>query len=462
MRKGIRIVSAGLAMGLALVFGSAGATDAAVVRARGTMTIDKGKKSLVVNGKRFLIVKKTGMKLDDKKVTGKKLRNGMVVQVKGRGSIGAKTMVADAIQAQDELQGRVAAMNAASNPPSFTILGQTVVVDDLTIFANMPGGMAGMVLGQFVEVHGLRDEAGNIRASRVEMKFGVGVPETETAEFKGMVAALDPVAKTFSIGTQAVNFAGATITPLGATLANTNPVEVRGNLVGGVLVATGVDREDLEDEAFEPRDRQKARIEGYVSLLTTNADGTFGFSIDGNAISTLPNTQFRRGAKEDLADGMLVEVEGVQSGAVFMAREVSFERNRIRLEGAATAAGAGSMTLLGLAVEIDDLTNQRDIPAVGSRFQVRGFKDKLGALIAEEVRASNDARDHLQGPVDAISANSVTILGLTVNLSGAIFQNDLDLPMSSGQFFGTVKIGTLVKVRLGAGTLVADEAEIEK
>jgi len=457
----IRIGSAVLAMGLAFVFGSASAVEAAVVRARGTMTIDQGKKSVTVNGKRFLIVKKTKVSLDDRKVIGKKLRKGMMVRVKGRGSIGAKTMVADAIRAQDEVQGRIAAMNAAGNPPSFTILNQNVFVDDLTIFANMPAGMA---VGQFVEVHGFRDEAFNIRASRVELKFGVGETETETAEFKGSIGAFDGVAKTFSIGTQAVNFSAATVTPAGATLATGMPVEVRGNLDGlGVLQATGVDREDLEDEAFEPHDRQKARIEGYVSGLVANADGvTFSFSIDNNAIATLPNTQFRRGAVGDLADGVLAEVEGVQSGAVFVAREVSFERNRIRLEGAATAAAAGSVSLLGLTVEIDALTDQRNVPVVGSRFQVRGFKDKLGALIAEEVRATNDERDHLQGPVDAITGNSVTILGMTINLSGATFQNDLDQPMSSGQFFGTVRAGALVKVRLNAGTLVADEAEIER
>jgi len=59
MGKGIRIGSAALAMGLALMFGSAGAAEAAVIRARGAMTIDQGKKSVTVNGKRFLIVKKT-------------------------------------------------------------------------------------------------------------------------------------------------------------------------------------------------------------------------------------------------------------------------------------------------------------------------------------------------------------------------------------------------------------------
>jgi len=466
MGKRIRIGSAVAAMGLALVFGFEGLSEAAVVRARGSMTVAKGKKSLTVNGKRFLIVRKTAVKLDDQKVPGKNLGNGMTVLVKGRGSIGAKTMVADAIQAQDAVQGNISAINAAGNPPSFTILGQTVFVDDMTIFAKLPGGMAALAVDQFVEVHGSRDEAGNIRASRVEMKFGAGEAETETAELKGHVAALDPVAKTFTIGTQAVNFTGAVMFPADAVLADGNLVEVEGNLdLGGVLVATRVEREDLEDEAFEPRAGQKARIEGYVAGLVANLDGTFAFTIDGKAITTLPATQFRRGAITDLADGVLVEVEGAQGAASFVAREVSFERNRIRIEGAASAVSAGSMTVLGLSVEIDSLTDQRDVPTVGPRFQVRGFKDKLGNLIAEEVRASGDDRDHLQGQVEAMSASSMTILGVVIDLAGVTqFKNDLDGPMSAGQFFGTVKVGSLVKVRgtFNGTTIAATEAEIER
>jgi len=458
MGKGIRITSAALAMGLALVFGFEGVSEAAVVRAKGVMSASKNKKSVTVNGKRFNLVRKTAVRIDDNKATGNKLRNGMMIMVKGRGSIGAKTMVADAIQAQDEVQGRVATLNAAGNPPTFTILGQNVFVDDQTIFANLPGAMAGMAVDQFVEVHGFRDEAGNVRASRVEMKAGAGVPETETAEFKGTVGAL--TATTFNIGTQAVNFAGATMVPAGSVLANGQLVEVRGTLdLGGVLVATMVQQEDIEDRAFEARNGQKTRIEGYVAGLV---DGATTFTIDGNTILLLPNTQFRRGAIGDLANGVLVEAEGTQTAAGLVAREISFERNRIRIEGTATAAGAGSVTLLGLTMEIDALTDQRDVPTVGLRFQVRGFKDKLGNLIAEEVRASGDARDHLQGPVDAISANSVTILGKAVDLSAAIFKNDLDQTITSGQFFGTVKAGSLVKVRLNGGTFVADEAEIER
>jgi len=458
MGKGIRIASAVLAVGLALGFGFEGVSEAAVVRARGAMT--KGKKVVVVNGKRFLIVRKTRMKLDDKKVVEKKLRNGMMVMVIGRGSINAKAMPADAIQAQDEVQGRITALNAAGNPPSFTILSQNVFVDDMTVFANIPapGGMPGLALDQFVEVHGFRDESGNVRASRVETKFAAGVPETETAEFKGEVAALDPVAKTFTIGTQTVNFSAAAAGAVPA-LANGNPVEVKGTLVGAVLMAAIIQREDIEDRAFEARNGQKTRIEGYVSGLV---DGGTTFLIDNNTILLTPTTQFRRGAIADLANGMLVEAEGTQTAAGLVAREISFERNRIRVEGTASAVAAGSVTMLGLTVENDALTDQRDVPVAGNRFQIRGFKDKLGNLIAEEIRASGDPRDFLKGPVDAVAANKVTILGKEVDVSGAVFKDDLDRPMQAGQFFAIVKPGSLVKVRLATGTFVADEAEIER
>jgi len=466
MGKGFRIASAVLAMGLAMVFGSVGVSEAAVVRARGAMT--KGKKMVAVNGKRFLIVKKTRMKLDDKKVIENKLRNGMMVKVLGRGSIGAKTMVASAIQAQDEVQGRISALNAAGNPPTFTILNQNVFVDDMTVFANIPapGGMGGLAVDQFVEVHGFRDEGGNVRATRVETKFGVGVPETETAEFKGEIAALDPVAKTFSIGTQLVNFGAPTAVVDPAGLANGNPVEVKGALdAGGVLIAASVQREDIEDEAFEARNGQKTRIEGYV---TGFVDGGTSFLIDNNTILLTPTTQFRRGAIGDLADGLLVEAEGAQTAAGLVAREISFERNRIRIVAAATDVPAGGVTMLGLTAGIDALTDVNKVAppmTVGNRFQMRGFLDKAGKLIAEEVRDSGDARDHLQGQVQSASGDTMSILNIAISLAGVSqFKNDLDQPITKGQFLGTAKVGTLVKVRgaMSGATFVADEAEIER
>lgn len=470
MTRGRRFSWAVAAVATALAFGIGSAAEAAVVRARGTMV--KGKKMVAVNGKRFLIVRKTRMVVDDTKaVNDRGLRNGMMVLVKGRSAIGARTAVADAIQAQDELQGRITALNAAGAPPSFTVLAQKVCVDDLTVFANVPppGGLAGLALDQFVEVHGLRDEAGNVRASRVEVKAGAGEVETESAELKGEIGAFDGTAQTFTVGTQLVNFAGASVFPAGAVLANGQLVEVEGNTdLGGTLVATRVEREDLEDEIFDPRTGQKTRIEGYVAGLVTNADGTFAFTVGETTVQTLPGTQFRRGAVEDLTDGVLVEVEGASSGTALLAREVSFERNRVRLDAVAGTAAPTSVGLFGLSIAVNELTDldQATLPlAAGSRFQVRGFRDSAGNLIAEEVRDSNAGRDILQGQVEVRSPDALGILGVTIDISGAgmEFRGDRDQVITRGAFMSLLRKGTVVKARgaFTGGVFVADEAEIE-
>ena len=149
--------------------------------------------------------------------------------------------------------------------------GQTVFVDDLTVFEDRVAGIfstitfTALTTGNEVEVHGGRDDIGRVRASRVERR-----DDSPQAEVKGIISTV-PTGTVFTLtnGTTSilVSYAGATILPAGSTLALGNFVEVHGTFSAGTLTATRVDREDLEDAEFEPAEGQEFRVEGYICRL---------------------------------------------------------------------------------------------------------------------------------------------------------------------------------------------------
>jgi DNA-binding transcriptional LysR family regulator len=153
------------------------------------------KGSVIVNGVRF---EDTAANIhpDD---TGKvflpaDLKDGMTVKVRGEINDDRVTGRALEIEVENEVRGTVNRVGT----DTFTVLGQTVFVDGGTVFANV-AGIADLVAGtSAVEVHGQRDAAGVIRASRVELLVGPGVVD----EVRGVVAGKDasPGAGTFSIG----------------------------------------------------------------------------------------------------------------------------------------------------------------------------------------------------------------------------------------------------------------------
>ena len=89
--------------------------------------------------------------------TRDRLRVGMVVQVRGRIN-GDGTGVADSIQYNDCVQGPITAMNQVQN--TVTVLGQTVKVDDDTVFDGVTlRDMNSFAIGDQVEVSCLPDPA---------------------------------------------------------------------------------------------------------------------------------------------------------------------------------------------------------------------------------------------------------------------------------------------------------------
>lgn len=81
--------------------------------------------------------------------------------------------------------------------------------------------------------------------------------------------------------------------------------------------------------------------------------------------------------------------------------------------------------------------------------EVRGYLDRVGRAYATRVRerGAPDAADvGLRGPVQTISAPRLSIQGLTVDTTGAIFRNELGQPLLASEFFGLLALDHLVDV----------------
>lgn len=454
--------------------------------ATGTSAVSTGvmtKGSVIVNGVRFEDTA-ANVSIDDTPKTAADLQDGMVVKVLGTVNADGVTGAAQRVKALIEARGTPTSVNAAANPQSLIVLGQTVLVDDQTVYSGL-AGFGSITTSTLVEVHGLRDAANQIRATRIEAN-PVQMGNDTVDEIRGIVsggaAGSDPTA--FNLGSQAVNASGAAIAPAGASYQNGSVVEVhcaaRPCVAGNVFQAARIVVESVEDSAFQPVSGQRFETEGLISGFTSHPGN---FSVAGTPVTTTASTRFAGGTATDLGNNIKVEAEGVWNGSALVAGKIEFKRSVVRLQGTVTASGAGTFTMdvagRSVSIETDSFT-VGPVPPVGPNcVQVRGQRRAGGGVVvtAGEISGgcSNGGRPVIQAPVEAESPEStITLLGSVLDVS-----NPTDTPPwveVSGQpitrtaFFDAVVpatagppavAGTLVKVIFDTGANTVRQAELE-
>jgi hypothetical protein len=456
--------------GVILGSGGTGGTGAVAGVSIGVMT----KGSVIVNGVRF-DDSAAAIFGDNVSRSTAALQTGMVVQVKGKFNSDGTTGVAQTVLIRNEVRGTVQSIDTTANPPFITVLGQKVLAFDDTVYANF--GAAANAAGRLaqltanvsvVEVHGQRDAAGNIQASRIEVLAAGGVVD----ELRGTVSNLNAVASTFTLNGVNVSYQNATIIPSGASITSGAVVEVRGSLAAGTFNATAV---QLEDPSLLPAQGEEFEVEGFVTGFTSPSNA---FNVGGRAVRLASDVRFENGAASDLVNGAKVEAEGQLSGTTLVATKIQFRSPRTILTGIATVdTVARTASVLGKTVVINDLTEVRSsgggssLAALqGQRVEARCHVDAGGNIIAERIEdigASGGGVDIVQALASAESeaARTLAMLGINANLAGSVqFLNDQDAPISSAQFFGLVTPDqTVVKVKgaFAGGTINATEAEIE-
>ncbi len=426
--------------------------------------------SVIVNGVRYDTTG-TEVRIDDRAGAVAELRVGQVVRVEAevddRGQARARR-----IEQEHLLSGTVQSVDAASG--ALTVAGQVVRIDDDTSFDDSIGGsLAGVAVGDWIEVHGFAGSDGQARATRLER---ADATETEV-EVTGLVANLDTVARRFSVGSLRVDYSMATLEDFAATsLGNGVLVEVKGReiLPDGALRATRVERED--GGAMGPAGGE-AEIEGLVTRFGSASD----FDVAGRRVTTTASTVFVGGAATDLALDVKVEAEGrVDASGVLVAVKVAFKRaSSVRVTAPVEAVDvvAGTLRALGLTIAIDANTRKEDHESddqffsleslrVGDWVEVQGYPDPSasGRVIATRLeREDPEDEVELRGRAEELQSPRFRILGTSIETTPATEFEDEDVRIDTATFFARAA-GQVVEVdgQWNGTSLTARNAEIER
>ena len=450
------------------------------------------KGSVIVNGVQFEDTT-ANIFIDDTPKTAAALQSGMVVKVLGSVNADGINGTAQRVKALIEVRGQPTSVDPTANPQSLVLLGQTVFVDDQTLYSNLPLGFGSITTSIQIEVHGLRDASGQIRATRIEANPGQ-MGDSTVDEIRGVVSGgvgTNPIS--FNLGSQAVNVVGgAVIAPTGASYQNGSVVEVHCTLrpsctPGGIFQASRIEVESAEDSGSQPGSGQRFEAEGLISGFTAHPGD---FSVASTPVTTTLSTRFQGGIATDLANNVKVEAEGTWNGSRLVASKIEFKRTVIRLQGVVTVSTAPSfvLTITGagaVTVEADSLTSGDFAggavpPVAPGCVQVRGQRKAGGGVVvtAGEIRASCSSSDRhfVQAPVEAeVPEINITLLGFLLDVGNPTdnppYKDVNDQPITRTVFFNTVTAattnaggsvpGTLVKVIFNDGLTTVRQVEIE-
>jgi len=452
-----------------------------------TSTVSSGvmtKGSTIVNGVRFEDTT-ANISVDDRPKTAAALQNGMVVKVLGTVNDDGINGTAQRVNALVEVRGVPTSVDVAAQ--SLLLLGQTVLVDDQTIFSNLTGinAITPGPSGTLIEVHGLRDANGAIHATRIEAN-AAQMADNTLDEIRGVVTGgTGTRPTTFTLGGQTISVvATATIEPTGASWPNGTVVEVycsaRPCVVSGVFQASRLKVED--NTAFQPASGQRMEAEGLISGFSSHPGD---FSVAGTPVTTTSSTRFEGGIATDLANNVKVEAEGSWNGTRLVANKIEFKRSVIRLQGNVTAVSSNpnrfTMNVAGNPVTIE--TGSLAVPPISQAcVQVRGQRKAPATPVvvtASEIRpgnCSNGDRPIMQAPVEAENGTTLTLLGFPIDVANPTdnppFEDLNGAPMTRDAFLNAVTpagtnaagvsvAGTLVKVSFNEGTTTVHQVELE-
>lgn len=433
----------------------------------GTIT---GFGSVYVNGVRFE-TDQARFEVEGVDGTQDDLRVGMVVQVQGSLNADGSTGTASFIRYADDLQGPVSAIETTADPDikRLTVLGQTVVISASdTAYDDVR--FDDIVVGQVLEISGYYDQNDELQASYVELK-----DDDDDVEIRGVIENLNGLE--FTVRGIAVDASSASIEDFANGLQNGIYVEVEGEFIGNVLIASEV---EAEDDLYD--DDDEVEIEGYITQFTAMNDfAVNGVPVDASGVST--SLQLRLGER--------VEVEGYMRNGVLIAEEIELRGGNTEISARLEAVDLNSQQFTlkpvsdqpAITVQISDLTRMEDDLddddrllltdlQPGNFITVRGFEMDSNIVAVTRVKREDDDDDEVevQGVVDAYTPTSVTVLGVEFMVDGSTeYEGDdgiiLDGPADFDDAFvieqTVVSIEDDIISSTGMGDGIADEIEIE-
>ena len=352
------------------------------------------------------------------------LRIGMQVEFTFDGSDRAL-----AIRVRPEVTGAVESVDA----DGFVVAGQRVSLAGTGAATAVLEGfesLADIVPGDRVEVHGMRDSAATLVATRVERLD----PDGSGTRVAGPVSAIVAGGARFRVGNlDIVPATGARVIAADGGAIDVSQIAVGDRIAAwsgstpaaGTLLASGIRRQPTAPATEGPW-----RVSGIAATLTNTRFAVAGIVVDAAGAS------FSGGSAHDLATGRFVRVRGTASAGVLRATEVSFgdapsaaltsvagvigdffSASRFRVRDVPVDASGSGVTFVD-----GDASNLSD----GALVIVDGAMSARG-LIATRVRfvtSPDDRTRALLGAASAVQtgATAFTVLGVTVRPSeGARF-----------------------------------------
>lgn len=390
----------------------------------GTVT---GFGSVIVDGVRIddrTVV--AGVEQEDGSVINTELKLGQHVDVEHD-----VNLLATMVRITSELKGSVDSVSASAG--TLSVLGQTVVINTvaangpLTVFEAPYVTLADIKAGDTVEINGLikLDPAGKstLQATRIE-KASVAA----FSRVRGDVTDLSTAASTFKVGTLLISYAGATVKPSAAALANGADVVVSiptNQTFTGTAVNAAVVKVKNRHEENQDKD---GKLGGPITKF--DAVGKT-FTVDGvkvdasKAVFEQSNRTFA-----DLSEGVYVRVKGNYSAdgtlvaSTIVIRSLERESGReVELHGSILNFKSNADFMLR-DVAIDASTAKISCPGVvaltnGQQVEVEGHLSATGKLVAVEVKCEiQDDKSIVgrDGVASAVDTNAKTLtLGTLAN-----------------------------------------------
>jgi Domain of unknown function (DUF5666) len=451
--------------------------------------------SIIVDGVEYA-TSAASIRIDEQPGTEAQLDVGDVVTIKGTLNADGVSGAATDVTFTADARGAVSQVDPTAR--TFVVLGQTVAVNDDTIFdaALQATDVAELPAGVKIQVSGFRDASETLLASRID------AATSNDLQAKGRVQALDTTTHTFKIDDLTVDYTSATVT---GTLAAGSKVTARGTTqaASGALVASQVGVEPAGPGngngpgggSGGANGNQTRQLEGVITRFASTAD----FDVDGQKVITDSSTHFDlHGAT--LGPNVAVKVHGrVESSGAILASNVDVKPHSSSGPGgpggggpsppAGAPGGAGivrgavdsvsssaaTLSVLGVSATTSSDTALEDrsdakIKAfrlsdvrVGDYVEVRGnlSGNSLAATLLK--RDKPEPHSYLQGTAANLAAPTFTVLGVTITTNE---QTDFKGPggVKNASDFFSAAAGKTVKVRgaLNGRTLIADQVQITK
>jgi hypothetical protein len=269
----------------------------------------------------------------------------------------------------ERVEARTAVKGPVTGINPLQVLGQEVVITGDTVLANLTSS-ADLDVGHEAEVYGFTRADNVIQATRIQRKLA-GIDEWKLT---GFVTASNTTS--FNVGAQTVSLSAGAIpndcaggTPATGSFVEVKAIPVSGFNPGDVLAANKVEckRGGLLGELDDSVPLR--RIQGFVSTVDGERFTLGGLGAEGQTVNLTGATTFRNGTREDLVTGVKVEVTGRfnTTTGVLTANRVSFREARVRIEAPLQAVSAETLQVLGITVQGSGLVADEDNVLGGGR-----------------------------------------------------------------------------------------------